>query len=171
MGTMKHKEYKVQEISFSLIVTSDSIVKGISEDKITPLVRNSIKKAGFQLSTSSIISNDKEQIKKLVKAFLQKNDVVIVTGGTGLSSKDLSIKALKELGFDEIKGFGELFRSLSFSQVGAYAWLSNASAFIANEKGMRKIVFVLPGSPEAVELALNKLILPVIAHALWELRR
>ena len=167
---MEHREHKIHDVSFSLIITSDSVVKGLKKDEITPLVSSIIKKSKFRLVESLIVGNNKEHIRKAIKALLPKSDVVIVTGGTGLSSKDLSVSVLNEMGFKEIRGFGELFRSLSFSEIGPFAWLSNASAFVVDEE-KRKLVFALPGNPNAVKLALEKLILPVIAHALWELRR
>ncbi|HDD26338.1 MAG TPA: molybdenum cofactor biosynthesis protein MoaB [Acidilobales archaeon] len=162
-----HKEQKVEQVTFSLVITSDSILKGLKKDEVSPIVKSRVIKAGFNLALSTVVGNVEEHIKNAVIKALNVSDVVIVTGGTGLSSRDLSIKVIKEISEHEVRGFGELFRYLSYLDVGAYAWLSSASAFV---KG-GKLIFVLPGHPKAVELALDKLIIPVVAHALWELRR
>ncbi len=94
-------------------------------------------------------------------------DAIVVDGGTGFSPKDVTPEAVEPLSDEELPGFGELFRLLSYEEIGAAAMLSRAIAGIAHGKP----VFVLPGSPKAVELAMTKLILPEVAHLLGQLRR
>jgi molybdenum cofactor biosynthesis protein B len=94
-------------------------------------------------------------------------DVVVLTGGTGFSPRDVTIDAVRPLLDQEVDGFGELFRALSYQQVGAAAMLSRAAAGLAGDKA----VFLLPGSPKAVSLAMEKLILPETAHLLSQARR
>jgi molybdenum cofactor biosynthesis protein B len=93
--------------------------------------------------------------------------VVVVTGGTGVSPSDVTPEAVAPLLERRLDGFGERFRALSFAQVGAASMLSRALAGTAGKAA----VFVIPGSPAAVELALQSLILPIAAHLVGQLRR
>jgi len=98
-------------------------------------------------------------------------DVVVTTGGTGFSPRDVTLEAVGPLLERPIEGFGELFRMLSYQQVGAAAMLSRAAAGIIAGGGGAKALFLLPGSPKAVALALEKLILPEAGHLLGQARR
>lgn len=161
-------EMEVKHVVFGLIVSSDSIVKGIKKDEISPMVKKAIESNGHELRCHEIVGNDeKEILKSILKCMEQGSEVIILTGGTGVSSKDLIIDILKRISDYELSGFGELFRFLSFKDIGPRAWLSRAGAFIRGNK-----VFIgLPGNPSAVKLALNNLILPVIKHLIYELNR
>ncbi|MHB1932164.1 MAG: MogA/MoaB family molybdenum cofactor biosynthesis protein, partial [Thermoplasmata archaeon] len=88
-------------------------------------------------------------------------------GGTGVSSRDLSVAALETMGGKKLEGFGELYRSLSFQEVGPLAFLSRAGLYLLQQKP----VFALPGSERAVRTALERLILPAIQHLVEELER
>ena len=94
-------------------------------------------------------------------------DAVIATGGTGVSPRDVTPEAVTPLFAKELAGFGELFRMLSFQEIGAAAVLSRAVAGTV----AGKVVYVLPGSSGAVRLALERLILPELAHVVGQLRR
>jgi len=94
-------------------------------------------------------------------------DVVIATGGTGLTSRDSTYEALAGVLHKRIDGFGELFRALSFAEVGSAAMLSRACAGTIG----RTAVFSLPGSDNAVRLAMSRLIIPELGHIVRELRR
>ena len=93
-------------------------------------------------------------------------DVVLVTGGTGVSPRDVTPEALRALGGRELPGFGELFRALSCAEIGTPAMLSRATAATLG----RAVVFALPGSPDACSLALTRLVLPELHHLLHQLR-
>ena len=94
-------------------------------------------------------------------------DVVLVSGGTGVAPRDVTLEAVAPLFDKELPGFGELFRSLSFAEIGAAAMLSRAAAGVARGRA----IFLLPGSPAALDLALGRLILPEAAHLLSQARR
>ena len=94
-------------------------------------------------------------------------DVVITTGGTGITSRDSTYEAIVGLFEKRLDGFGEIFRMLSYGEIGSAAMLSRACAGIARGTA----IFILPGSENAVRLALTKLILPEIGHVVRELRR
>lgn len=122
---------------------------------------------GKSFSTYSLIPDDREEIERELKEFLESDDdVAIFSGGTGLSPKDLTIEAISPHFEKEIEGFGELFRFLSMKEIGAAAMLSRATAGVI--KG--KVVFCIPGSPAAVELAMKELILKEVAHILNHVR-
>jgi molybdenum cofactor biosynthesis protein B len=94
-------------------------------------------------------------------------DVIITTGGTGITSRDSTFEAIAQLFEKRLDGFGELFRMLSYEQIGAAAMLSRACAGTIR----KTVVFTLPGSEKAVRLAMEKLILPEIGHVVRELKR
>jgi molybdenum cofactor biosynthesis protein B len=95
------------------------------------------------------------------------HEVAVTIGGTGVSSRDLTVSALEALGGRRLEGFGELYRSLSFAEVGPLAMISRASLFLVKSKP----VYALPGSERAVRTALERLILPATIHLVEELER
>lgn len=119
---------------------------------------------GHQIEGRKLISDSKTMIRKTAKQALssRKVDALIITGGTGLSPRDVTIDSIAPLVDKEIPGFGELFRKLSFDSIGSPAMLSRAAAGLARGKA----VFCLPGSPDAVQTAMEKLILPELGHVL-----
>jgi molybdenum cofactor biosynthesis protein B len=157
-------EYKV---SFCLIVTSDAVIRGERPDKITPLVDALVKESGNKLVNTAVVPNDLRKIRDKVKEFSRKCDIVVVTGGTGLGDKDVSVDAVSSECIKEMPGFGELFRYLTFKKHGTAALMSRAMACRVNYS----LVFVTPGSPDAVEMALRDLIIPECKHMVFELRR
>lgn len=150
-----------------VVTVSDS--RDETTDTSGKCIREKLEAGGHRVALYRIIKNDPAQITEMVTQL--KNDphvqVVIFHGGTGLSKKDQTARTLKKLFDEELDGFGELFRMLSYHQIGPYALLSRASAGIIN----KKLVFSLPGSEHAVQLAMEKLILPVMGHAVQQLRQ
>jgi molybdenum cofactor biosynthesis protein B len=119
-------------------------------------------RAGHRTEGRMLISDSKPMIKKVAKkAFALKHvDALIITGGTGLSPRDVTVESISPIIEKAIPGFGELFRRLSYEKIGSAAMLSRAFAGFARGKA----VFCLPGSPDAVETAMEKLILPELGH-------
>lgn len=117
----------------------------------------------------TIVRDDPAAILATVNSLLENPQVqiVITTGGTGISSRDSTYEIVEKLLEKRLEGFGELFRMLSFEEIGASAMLSRASAGVARGK----IIFSLPGSPHAVRLAMTRLILPELGHLVRELSR
>ncbi|MEX2689657.1 MAG: molybdenum cofactor biosynthesis protein B [Candidatus Njordarchaeum guaymaensis] len=169
----EHKKSAPKKISFAIFVVSTSRYKLISkgkkfEDKTGDIITSLINKANYSVIHREIIPDDVSFIRKsLLKATkLMEADVIIFAGGTGLSPKDVTLEAIYPLLNKDIPGFGELFRFLSYQEIGSSALLSRAIAGIYKEK----VVFCLPGSPNACKLALEKLILPEIGHILKHVR-
>jgi molybdenum cofactor biosynthesis protein B len=124
---------------------------------------------GFLVAGGAILPDDPARICDHVAALAKEGqvDVVIVTGGTGISRRDSTIEALAGLYEKTLPGFGELFRALSFAEIGTAAMLSRANAGTIG----RVVVFTLPGSPAGVRLALERLILPELPHLVAQLSR
>lgn len=168
MPVREHREEATSmEVSLGLIITSDSILKGLKKDEITPLVDRVCSEYGITLKNRVLVSNNEEEIKKALTNLLSSCNVVIVTGGTGLSPRDVTVEALKKHCSKDVPGFGELFRYLTFLRHGSAAIASRSFACVSGDA----LVFALPGSPDAVELALRELIMPEVRHLLYELRK
>lgn len=128
-----------------------------------------VEEAGHRVRDRRLVRDDAAAVEVAIRAGLEASDVdlVVLTGGTGLSSRDGTVEVVTRLVEKRIDGFGELFRSLSYQQVGSAAMLSRAVGGIVRGR----CVFALPGSPRAVELAMQALILPEVSHLLSEIRR
>jgi molybdopterin adenylyltransferase len=131
------------------------------------LIVSALTSAGHELTGRRIVSDDPQLVTETVRAAATDADVVITTGGTGITSRDSTYEAITGLLDKRLDGFGELFRMLSYQDIGAAAMLSRACAGTMG----RTVVFSLPGSSKAVALALDRLILPEIGHIVREVRR
>ncbi|MCW4020469.1 MAG: molybdenum cofactor biosynthesis protein MoaB, partial [Candidatus Bathyarchaeota archaeon] len=159
----KHKAEAPRRLNFAVIVCSTSRSKEFSEtgrfnDPSGDLIVRQLKNNGHRVTLRRIVSDDKTEIQRaLMKALKsRKTDAVITSGGTGISPTDVTIEAVQPLLEKELRGFGELFRTISYEKIGSAAVLTRSVAGVA--KG--KAVFCLPGSPQSVSLALEDLILP-----------
>ena len=123
--------------------------------------------AGHQVAGRRIVRDDPAAVREAVQSAVNTADVIITTGGTGITARDSTYEALAALLDKRLDGFGELFRMLSYAEIGAAAMLSRATAGSIGATA----VFSLPGSEHAVRLAMTKLILPEIGHVVRELRR
>jgi molybdopterin adenylyltransferase len=161
-----HRAHAPAHVSAFVVTCSDS--RGAAQDDSGRIARELLEGAGHLLSGARVIPDDAEAIRgALADALAAGARAVIFNGGTGLSRRDVTVETLEPLFERRLPGFGELFRALSFREVGSAAWLSRATA--GTYKGM--LVFALPGSPHAVRLALEALILPELGHAVRELMR
>lgn len=124
--------------------------------------------AGHQIAFYRIIRDEPAALAALLDVLLSRKDVdlILTNGGTGISPRDQTIPVIEKLIEQPLSGFGELFRMLSFHEIGSGAMLSRAVGGIARGKP----IFAMPGSTKAVELAMMKLIVPEIGHVLNQLR-
>ncbi len=162
-----HKATAPRSLGISIITCSTSKFNELRagkkpEDTSGDIIERSITRAGHRLQGRNLISDSRPMIEKITrKALASKNvDAVIITGGTGLSRRDVTVESITPMLQKELPGFGELFRKVSFDTIGSPAILSRAIA--GTIKG--KAIFCLPGSPNAVQTALEKLILPELGH-------
>ena len=123
--------------------------------------------AGHVVAERALLRDESREVRDAVAARLGSVDAIITTGGTGISSRDSTYEAIDALLEKRLDGFGELFRTLSYQEVGSAAMLSRAAAGIARSTA----VFMLPGSEHAVRLAITKLIAPELGHVVRELRK
>ena len=163
----EHRAYSPESLRFAVITASDS--RSEKDDESGSLIAAMAAGAGHQLVFRRMSRDEAEDIRQSVVIAIDEHaaDVVVVNGGTGFSARDVSLEAVRPLFIRPVEGFGEIFRWLSYEQVGAAAMLSRASAGIIASA----VVFVVPGSPTAVELAMAALILPESAHLIGQLRR
>ncbi len=168
MSVEEHREEaKGSVLGFALLTVSDT--RDERTDKGGGLLAALVAGAGHRVASRGLVRDDIGEIRAEVEAALAlpSIDAVLVTGGTGLAPRDVTIEAVTPLFDREIPGFGELFRMLSFAEIGAAAMLSRATAGLASGRA----IFLLPGSPAALELALQRLVLPEVAHLLAQARR
>ncbi|HEY2955978.1 MAG TPA: MogA/MoaB family molybdenum cofactor biosynthesis protein [Candidatus Eisenbacteria bacterium] len=128
-----------------------------------------IERAGHRVAVRAWVKDEAREIRRAAASALARRDVdcVILTGGTGLAPRDRTPESVETLVEKWLPGFGELFRRFSVEDVGTAAWLSRAAAGIARGR----LVVTLPGSPAAVEMAIGRVLLPELAHALRMLGR
>jgi molybdenum cofactor biosynthesis protein B len=146
----------------STLTVSDSRTE--QTDTAGLLLRNLLEAGGFALGSHAIVRDEVDDIRQAVLAAVGAPgiDALVVTGGTGIGPRDVTLEAVEPLLERKLDGFGEAFRRLSWDQVGARAMLSRATAGTVQQR----LVFVLPGSPKAVALGVEKLIMPLLQHAL-----
>ncbi|WP_323707192.1 molybdenum cofactor biosynthesis protein B [Mammaliicoccus vitulinus] len=158
-----------RDIKVAILTVSDTRTK--ETDKGGQLVQDYLKSLNVNLSDENyqIVKDDIASIQSQVTKWLNAElDVIITTGGTGISQRDVTIEAIKPLLEKEIEGFGELFRYLSYTEdVGSRALLSRA---LAGTKG-KQVIISIPGSTGAVKLAMEKLITKEINHLVHELNK
>ena len=134
------------QVNIALLTVTDS--RTIDTDKSGAILVKKIKEQNHNLIDRKIIKDEKKEIKKILLEWLESNelDVIITTGGTGLTGRDVTPEVIQEIADKEIPGFGELFRELSYKTVGTSAMQSRACAVLANGK----YIFALPGSSGGV---------------------
>ena len=140
------KQYLFMRVNIALLTVTDT--RTIDTDKSGAILVKKINEQNHKLIDRKIVKDEKEEIKKILSEWTKKDniDVIITTGGTGLTGRDITPEVLKEISDKEIPGFGELFRELSYKTVGTSAMQSRACAVLA--KG--KYIFALPGSSGGV---------------------
>lgn len=165
--TRSHKEKAPKSLGFAVIICSTSryqkfIAGEKVEDKSGDLISELLSKDGHTVIFRRVVSDNVLLIKKSLKEALalQNVDAVILCGGTGISPTDVTIETVRPLLSKEVHGFGEIFRWLSYQSIGSAAVMTRAVAGVVEGKA----VFCIPGSPQAVRLGVEKLILPEAAH-------
>lgn len=172
MNNHQHEHVQLERnINVAILTVSDT--RNFDSDKGGQLVQSLLKEINVSIEEHhyKIVKDDKNAITLQIKQWLEDNeniDVIITTGGTGISQRDVTIEAVRPLLTKEIEGFGELFRYLSYTEdVGTRALLSRAIGGTAKDK----LIFALPGSTGAVKLAIEKLIKPELNHLVHELTK
>ena len=151
----------------AVITLSDTRTE--STDTSGQAIRRLAEEAGHVVDRYALIKDEPAELELLLAALIADEtlDVILTNGGTGISRRDQTIDVIERMIGKPLPGFGELFRMLSWEQIGSGALLSRACGGVA--KG--KLLFAMPGSTKAVELAMTRLIVPELKHLLRELRK
>jgi len=167
MGLHEHHERGRRSVRCAVVTVSDT--RTPENDESGRLARELLAAAGHLVAHTVILPDDPERVTEELLALLLGDDVeaVIVNGGTGISPRDRTHEAVAALLDRRLDGFGEIFRALSYQEIGPAAMLSRAVAGLARGR----VLFSIPGSPAAVRLALEKLILPELGHVVVEARK
>lgn len=168
MSVEEHKSLAPKYVTCKIVTISDT--RNEETDKSGQLMKKLLLETGHTVKDYVIVKDDIVEIAEAVLSGCESPeiDVVLTNGGTGLAKRDVTIEAIEEIIEKEIVGFGELFRMLSYTEdIGSAALLSRAIAGVRKETA----IFSTPGSTGAVKLAMNKLIMPELAHVVREIKR
>ena len=160
MGLEQHRKEARRELGFAVVTISDT--RKAEDDRGGDFLVASVEGGGHRVAHRSLCRDEPEEIRAAVRAAIDADgvDLVLTTGGTGLTPRDVTPETVEALFDRAIPGFGELFRHLSFAEVGAATILSRATAGVVG----RTIVIVLPGSPKALALAMGSIVLKEAGH-------
>jgi molybdenum cofactor biosynthesis protein B len=166
-GRHPHRLASPERVAACVLTVSDT--RTLETDTGGARVAELLVAAGHAVSAREIVRDDAAAIAAALGSALGRDgvDAVILTGGTGVAPRDVTPEAVAPLLERVVPGFGELFRMLSYQEIGSAALLSRALAGLARGR----VVFVLPGSRGAVQLAMEKLVLPELGHLLGEARK
>ncbi|MDX9788621.1 MAG: MogA/MoaB family molybdenum cofactor biosynthesis protein [Desulfobacterales bacterium] len=166
MGTKQHKHTAPDRVSVGIITVSTS--RTPAEDKSGQWLRKQAGKEGHTVVHATVIPDDMALIRDTLLALIRdfSPDIILVTGGTGISAKDVTIEAVTPLFTKELTAFGVLFAQLSYEEIDSAAILSRATAGVI----YHSVVFCLPGSLKACKLACNALIFPEAGHLVRHIR-
>ncbi len=168
-GYTEHKELSADQdpLPFAVITVSDTRTE--ETDKSGKLIRDLLTEKGHRIARHCIVKDDPEAMRRELEACLSDPDVCVIisNGGTGVARRDGTYEVVSSFLEKTLSGFGEIFRMLSYDDIGAGAIMSRATAGIARGK----VVFAIPGSSGAVRLAMEKLILEEAGHLYWEITK
>jgi len=166
-STEEHRSQSPSSVRCAVLTISDSRSK--EDDRSGELVRQNLSWRGHEVAAYEIVPDDVSRIAALMRDWIDRSDIqaIITNGGTGIANRDNTYEAIESLLDARLPGFGEIFRVLSFQEIGAAAMLSRAIAGVSN----RTAIFAVPGSSNAVKLAMEKLIGPEIGHVVLEVSK
>lgn len=163
----QHRAAAPAAVRCAVVTVSDTRTE--EDDRGGAVILEHLEKAGQAAHSRRIIPDEPQQIRDTIAEFVAQHDIdaILLTGGTGIAPRDHTIDVVTDLLTKPLPGYGELFRMLSFQEIGAAAMLSRAAGGVIDDT----IVLTMPGSPGAVRLAMERLILPELAHLVAEARK
>ena len=163
----EHKAAAIPSLNLSILTISDT--RSFETDTSGALIENLVREAGHDLLDRRIVRDEPDMIRETLREWLALPtlDAILLTGGTGLSRRDQTFETVSSMFTKPIPGYGELFRMLSYQQIGPAAMLSRAVGGLIG--GV--VVFTMPGSSAAVTLAMKQIILPELPHIVREARK
>jgi molybdenum cofactor biosynthesis protein B len=164
---LEHKAASPKSVGCYVVTVSDTRTE--DTDTGGRAIVELLTAAGHRIVGRSLVRDDPEQLRDAIGRHLANPDVqvIITTGGTGITSRDCTFETVHSMLWKRLDGFGELFRMLSYEEIGSAAMMTRAAAGVARGTA----IFLLPGSEHAVRLGMTKLILPELGHVVRELRR
>jgi len=167
MGADEHRKRAPRSVRFSVITVSDT--RTDADDASGQAVIALMSSAGHVPVHKTIVKDEVPEIQRALREMIEDERVqaVIIDGGTGISKRDVTLEAVRPFEEKALPGFGELFRTLSYDEIGSAAMMSRAAAFVSEGK----VVFCIPGSEKAVRLAVSSIIAPEVGHLVWEANR
>ena len=167
MSHLEHKKVSPQSVTCAVITISDSRTE--QDDESGKLFREQLSQNGHKVLAHALLKNDAAAIRQKIAELLEQEElqVIITSGGTGLSHRDVTVETVSPMLEKKLDGFGELFRSLSYQEIGTSSIMSRAIAGVTGGK----VIISLPGSLGATRLAIEKIILPEIGHMVREATR
>ncbi len=168
-STQQHRDIAAKQGPVHVAIVTVSDTRTRDNDTGGDLIQDRVTTAGHIVAFRAIVKDEPDQIGALLDKIVGETQarLVLFTGGTGIAPRDTTYDVISRKLEKHMPGFGELFRMLSFGEVGAAAMLSRATA--GTYKG--RVVMSMPGSPNAVQVAMDKLIMPEIQHLAWEVAR
>lgn len=167
-SSAQHKAIAARQGPVAVAIVTVSDTRTPDTDINAAYLREQITAAGHTVTAYRLIKDEPDQVAGVLDELASTEArIILVNGGTGIAPRDTTFDALSRKLEKTLPGFGELFRMLSYEQVGAAAMLSRATAGVYRNK----VILSTPGSPAAVRLAWEKLIAPEIAHLAWEVIR
>lgn len=166
-GTAAHRAAAPDSVRCAVLTVSDS--RTTETDTSGGVIRDVLKLTGHKIADYQIVPDDPELITRMAQEWIANPEiqVILTNGGTGIAARDTTYDAITGLLDKRIDGFGELFRMLSWEEIGAAAMLSRAVAGVAGDT----LVVAMPGSTNAVRLAMSKLIVPELGHLVYEIAK
>lgn len=163
----EHRRDQKVMVGFAVLTTSDSRTE--ENDETGRTAKALIFSEGHEIIEYNIVKNKAEDIVERIEAYLQNPNirVIITSGGTGVGTRDLTVRTIIPKFEKHLVGFGEIFRRISYDEIGIAGINSQASAGLIG----KTVVYCLPGSKNAMKTALTKIILPGIGHLIWEIDR
>ena len=166
-STRQHRDAAPMSVGFAVLTVSDTRSK--DDDSSGQMIREHLGFRGHDLKGYAIVPDEGKRIREQLEAWLADPEIgaIIVNGGTGIAGRDVTFPIIDSLIQKHMPGFGELFRMLSWQEVGSASMLSRATAGVHEST----VIFSVPGSSNAVRLALEKLIGPELGHVVHEIRK
>ena len=168
MGADDHRKQAEAQGSVAIAIVTVSDTRTPETDKSGQVIRELSEAAGHTIVDYRIVKDEPDEVARALDDFAAGTaQLIVFSGGTGISRRDRTYDVISQRLEKELRGFGEIFRMLSYEQIGAAAMLSRATAGLYRDR----VVISTPGSTNAVRLAMEKLVLPEIQHLAWELVR
>lgn len=167
MSVEEHKKDAPKNVTIIVVTVSDTRTK--ETDESGKIIVDLLKNSGHEIIDHIIMENNESVLKTFIEHELvwYRAQVILFNGGTGISSRDITVETVEKLMDKKLDGFGEIFRYLSYKEIGTAALMSRTMACVCGST----IVICLPGSPKAVKLAMEQLVLREIGHMVGEVTK